>query len=151
VPTSKQSLGKRGERVVIKSQKCPRCKRKRTLKALPVNFKCADIICDFCGYLAQVKSFTARNTDPLPNHIPGAAWGPQRVRMESGIFYPLFLVAVPPSGKNYGLWYLPADLQTPEMFTARKPLSNKAKRRGWQGVAIDLRRATCKPIRLNLA
>jgi type II restriction enzyme len=150
MPTSKQSLGKLGERLVIKSQKCPRCKRRRTLKALPINFKCADIVCDFCGYLAQVKSFTTRNTDQLPNHILGAAWGPQKERMESGIFYPLFLVAVSPSSKSYGLWYLPADLQTPEMFTPRKPLSSKAKRHGWQGFTIDLRSAICEPLRLNL-
>ena len=149
MPTLKQSLGKFGEQLVIKSQKCPKCKRKSTLRALPLNFKCADIICDFCGYLAQVKSFTTKNTDQLSDQILGSAWGPQKERMDSGIFYPLFLVAVSPSSKSYGLWYLPADLQTVEMFVPRKPLSAKAKRHGWQGFMIDLRKVTCKPIRLN--
>jgi len=30
-----------------------RCKREGTLRRLPANFKCADIICDFCGYRAS--------------------------------------------------------------------------------------------------
>lgn len=149
MPTSKQTLGKLGEKIITKSQNCPKCKHKNTLKALPLNFKCADIICDFCGYLAQVKSFTAKNTDQLSDQILGAAWGPQKERMDSGIFYPLFLVAVSPTSKSYGLWYLPADLQTVEMFVPRKPLSSKAKRHGWQGFMIDLRKAKGRPSRLN--
>lgn len=51
--TDKQKLGELGERYVIGNSLCPRCKRARTLKLLPTNFKCADVICDFCGYLAQ--------------------------------------------------------------------------------------------------
>ncbi len=149
VPTEKQFLGKFGEKVVATSQHCPKCKRKKTLKSLPPNFKCANIVCDFCGYLAQVKSFTTKNTDRLPDQIPGAAWGPQKERMDAGIFYPLYLVAVSSSSKSYGLWYLPADLQNFAMFVPRKPLSAKAKRHGWQGFMIDLRKAVSLPICLT--
>ena len=53
--TAKQKLGDFGEDFIRKNFDCPKCKRKKTLKRLPPNFKCADIICDFCGYLAQVK------------------------------------------------------------------------------------------------
>ena len=149
VPTEKQLLGNFGEKIVRKSQNCPKCKRKQTLKSLPPNFKCADIVCDFCGYLAQVKSFSTKNTDRLPDQIRGAAWGPQKERMDAGIFYPLYLIAVSPSSKGYGLWYLPADLQNFEMFVPRKPLSSKAKRNGWQGFMIDLRKAVSQPICLT--
>lgn len=53
--TSRQILGDYGETVVVRLS-CPRCKHAGTLRKLPVNFRCADIICDFCGYLAQVKT-----------------------------------------------------------------------------------------------
>ncbi len=71
----KQILGKAGELIVIKNCSCPKCKKRNTLKRLPTNFKCADIICDFCGYLAQVKTSTSKDIDLLPSKIMGAAWG----------------------------------------------------------------------------
>ena len=76
--TTRQTLGILGEQRVVKDCSCPRCKRNRTLVRLPTNFKCADIICDFCGYLAQVKASTVREVDRIPNTILGAAWGPQK-------------------------------------------------------------------------
>ena len=72
--TEKQKLGEKGELLVIKNCICPKCKRERTLKRLPQNFKCADIICDFCGYLAQVKTKSQENIDKLPASILEAAW-----------------------------------------------------------------------------
>ena len=44
---------------------------------------------------------------------------------------------------------LPADLQNFAMFVPRKPLSAKAKRHGWQGFMIDLRKAVSQPICLT--
>src|SRR5689334_19755694 len=73
--TTKQVLGRFGETIVAKECACPKCKRSRTLKRLPNNFKCADLICDFCGYLAQVKAATVRNHEVMPATILGAAWG----------------------------------------------------------------------------
>jgi transcription elongation factor Elf1 len=58
--TEKQNLGDFGEELIKKKFDCPKCKRTKTLKKLPPNFKCADIICDFCGYLAQVKTKTVK-------------------------------------------------------------------------------------------
>jgi type II restriction enzyme len=60
MPTKRQILGRFGEMCVAKDCRCPKCKRNRTLKRLPNNFKCADVICDFCGYLAQVKAVTVK-------------------------------------------------------------------------------------------
>ncbi|WP_407193818.1 DpnI domain-containing protein [Bradyrhizobium sp. STM 3566] len=134
--TARQVLGDFGETVVAKTCSCPKCKRPKTLKRLPNNFKCADLICDFCGYLAQVKAATVRNHDVLPQAVLGAAWAPQAERMNAAIYFPLFLVLV--SGKHYSIFYLSADLQNPEMFKARSPLSADARRAGWQGFVYDL-------------
>jgi len=136
VATVKQNLGDFGETTVRRNCACPKCKNPKTLKALVKNFKCADLICDFCGYLAQVKTKTVKNVDRLPTAILGAAWGPQKDRMAAGIYFPLFIVLV--SGKSFAIYYLSADLQQPDLFVARKPLSANARRAGWQGFYYDL-------------
>ena len=134
--TSKQQLGDFGETVVVKMCDCPKCKRSNSLKKLPQNFKCADIICDFCGFLAQVKTSKTKNTDQIPNTILGAAWKPQKDRMDSGIYFPLYIVLKNES--KYSIYYLSADLQDPNMFVPRKALSKNAKRAGWQGFTYNL-------------
>ena len=77
--TDKQLLGERGEMLVVKHCACPKCKRTRSLKRLPPNFKCADVVCDFCGYLAQVKAKSCTDVDQLPKVVLGASWGPVRL------------------------------------------------------------------------
>jgi type II restriction enzyme len=136
VPTKRQVLGRFGEMCVASQCSCPRCKRARTLKRLPNNFKCADLICDFCGYLAQVKAVTVRDIDVIPDNVLGAAWGPQEERMAAAIYFPLFLVLV--SGRRHSIFYLSADLQIPKMFKPRSPLSRQARRAGWQGFVYGL-------------
>jgi hypothetical protein len=74
------------------------------------------VICDFCGYLAQVKAARVRNVDVLPSVLLGAAWRPQKHRMDAAIYFPLFLVLVGPSRAKYSIFYLGADLQMPSMF-----------------------------------
>ncbi|WP_435594083.1 DpnI domain-containing protein [Proluteimonas luteida] len=129
--TSKQQLGEWGEKLVASKCSCPRCKRARTLKRLPQNFKCADLICDFCGYLAQVKSSKVVTVTLLPKFVLGAAWSPQKQRMDNGIYFPLFLVLR--STTESAIYYLPTDLQSPALFIPRNPLSSTAKKSGWQG------------------
>ena len=129
--TAKQMLGAWGESLVAKACDCPQCKRPRTLKRLPTNFKCADLICDFCGFLAQVKAMTVNTVEPLPKQVIGAAWGPQKERMDAAIYFPLFLVLKAPTA--HAVYYLPTDFQSPALFAARKPLSQPARRKGWQG------------------
>jgi len=137
MPTNKQKLGQKGELLVIKNCICPNCKKEKTLKQLRQNFKCADIICDFCGYLAQVKSKSSVSIDMLPKIIIGSAWVVQKERLESGFYMPLFIVLYK-SDTEYGIYYLPADLQVPGMFVPRNPLSDTARRHGWQGFTYDL-------------
>ena len=115
--TKRQNTGDLGEAIVEKYCYCPKCKSTtKTLKRLPPNFKCADIICDFCGFLAQVKTKTANDLDTIDNQIAGAGWAPQKARMDAGIYFPLYFVKVTKDGKEFSVFYLPADYQSPEMF-----------------------------------
>ena len=133
MPTVRQALGVFGEQKVIQFCGCPKCKRTRTLVRLPTNFKCADVICDFCGYLGQVKTTTAKDINVMPREVLGAAWKPQKERTEAAIYFPLFLVLVSKTSRKYAIYYLAADLQKPNLFRARAPLSKNARRAGWQG------------------
>ena len=108
--------------------------RPKTLAKLPNNFKCADVICDFCGYLAQVKAARVRNIETVPNTVLGAAWGPQRDRMAAAIYFPLFLVLKGMS--DYSIFYLSADLQVPSMFQPRSPLSPTSAASGVAGLRV---------------
>jgi type II restriction enzyme len=136
--TDNQQLGEFGERLVCQRANCPRCKRAATLRRLPTNFKCADVICDFCGYLAQVKTARSKVLNEVPNTVLGAAWSVQQERMNSGIFFPLFLVLVA-SPREFSCHYLAADLQSADIFSPRRALSVSARRSGWQGFTYVLR------------
>ena len=146
--TARQALGNFGEDRVVRDCSCPRCKRSKTLVRLPPNFKCADVICDFCGYLAQVKTGSARDICVVPKTLLGAAWGPQKERMDAAIYFPLFLVLVGPI-KNYAIYYLSADVQNAAMFRPRSPLSATARRAGWQGFVYELERVRGSFVRLR--
>lgn len=148
MPTGRQVLGLFGETKVVRECACPRCKRSKALVRLPSNFKCADVICDFCGYLAQVKAMTVRNVCELPDNVLGAAWGPQKQRMDAGIYFPLFLVLATKDRSASAIYYLSGDLQRPEMFKARQPLSSSAKRSGWTGFLYDLKAAQHSIVRI---
>ena len=136
--TAKQELGHLGEQLVVRHCACPKCKRLRSLRTLPANFKCADVICDFCGYLGQVKAHSCSDGATPPDKLLGAAWRPQKERMAAGIYFPLFLVLVSRDLGRFSIHYLTADLQTPELFLERKPLGPDARRAGWQGFHYHL-------------
>ena len=91
MPSEKQKIGDKGEQFIAKTMACLSCKKTKTLKQLPNNFKCADLICDFCGHTSQVKTFRS-DEDGLPNSILGAAWQPQKDRMDAGIYHALWIV-----------------------------------------------------------
>jgi hypothetical protein len=146
--TTYQELGSLGELKVVQRCSCPKCKRQKTLRRLPANFKCADLICDFCGYLAQVKAARAADINKIPKVVLGAAWRPQKERMDAAIYFPLFLVLVSDSTKQYSIHYLAADLQRPELFKPRSPLSASARRAGWQGFVYDTAEVRTSFVRL---
>jgi hypothetical protein len=138
VATDKQIAGEIGEKLVAKQCACPKCKRVGTFKRLPTNFKCADLICDFCGFLAQVKACAVRDIACPPDVVRGAAWRPQKERMDSAIYFPLYVVALGRHDRSHAIYYLSADLQDPHIFEARTPLGPNARRAGWQGFTYRL-------------
>lgn len=68
-------------------------------------------------------------------------------RLAAAIYFPLFLVLV--AGSKHAIYYLPADLQKPEMFKPRKPLSQEARRAGWRGFIYDLKGFSESFVRLH--
>lgn len=78
----------------------------------------------------------------------GAAWGPQKARMDAGIYFPLFLVLVAQKRAEFAIYYLSADLQPPDLFAPRNPLSERAKRAGWQGFNYNLQTVDGQLVRL---
>jgi type II restriction enzyme len=139
--TAKQALGRKGEDAVRERTACPRCRRTKTLTGLPANFQCADLICKFCGFLAQVKSVTISG-DERPLRVLGAAWGPQHEQILDGIFQPLYIVGFSSTGTLVRIDYVPAHIlqSSPQAFEPRAPLSSTARRAGWQGFVYNLAR-----------
>jgi hypothetical protein len=145
--TLKQKLGTYGENLIVKHINCSNCQKNKTLKKLPTNFKCADIICDFCGFLAQVKTSNVKNVNILPNAILGAGWKVQKERINEGIYFSLYLILI--NQNNYSIFYLSKDKQSEEIFIPRKPLSSKARRAGWQGFMYDISKIKSHFIKLS--
>lgn len=139
MPTSRQALGRKGELAVRDRVPCPRCRKARHLIPLPVNFQCADLICKFCGFLAQVKATVVPGID-RPSRLLGAAWRPQHEQILAGIYQPLFVASFSAAGTLVRIDYLPAHIlaSTPLVFEPRKPLSATAKRAGWTGFIYNL-------------
>lgn len=147
--SEKKEFGDAGEQLIAKYVPCPKCKTGK-LCLLRQNFKCADVICDFCGFLAQVKS---KHVQELPDRfdgvIPGAAWKPQEERMNAGIYFSLYIVLAD-ADDNAKIFFIPQELQTREMFQPRKPLGPNAQRAGWQGFNIVCSEALGDPIPLRI-
>lgn len=105
-----------------------------------MNFECVDVICKFCGFLAQVKATQVTTVpDGPPRTVMGAAWGPQHARIIAGIFHPLYVVSY--RGRTLErIDYIPAHMLAahPGVYKPRTPLSATAKRAGWQGFLYDL-------------
>jgi hypothetical protein len=69
--------------------------------------------------------------------------------MDSAIYFPLFIVTVTADQKTSAIYYLSADLQPPELFFQRKPLSHTARRAGWCGFLYDLDAVKGRVVRLH--
>jgi hypothetical protein len=133
-----QQQGDLGQTAVCKYCTCPKCKKGK-LKQLIGGFKCADVICDFCGFVAQVKAPTVNSANEKVLTILGGAWKVQEEKIKAGIYHPLYIVKVL-KDKPIAIDYISADFLKPEMFVPRKPLSSQARRAGWQGFYYDLRK-----------
>jgi type II restriction enzyme len=108
-----QEHGDLAEKAVSRYCSCPNCKKPSAkLKVLPEGFTCADVICDFCGYLAQVKGTSKRGRI---TSVPGGGWVAQEQRLDAGIYFPLYIVKLQ-DGKPVSIHYLPADFLKREFF-----------------------------------
>jgi hypothetical protein len=134
--TAKQALGRWGEILIAKKFACLQCKKFFCLRRLPANIKCADLICDFCDYLAQVKTVSVVDVSKVPKSVLGAARASQKARMKAGIYFPHFVVLK--STRKLAVCYIPTEFQLPKMFRKRAPLSKSARRAGWQGFTYNL-------------
>ena len=151
--TQKQKNGEFGEVYVKKHVYCPKCKsKKHTFVQLPSGFPCADLICNFCGYLAQVKTCYSSNTDQCPRMLPGAGWEPLAKRMTKNIFYPIYVVVRNRRDpmKDVSIFYIPAELQTSKMFIRSRASVVKKTKRVVKGVRFDLSKAIAEPLKLRL-
>jgi type II restriction enzyme len=68
--------------------------------------------------------------------------------MDSAIYFPLYVVAISGDGKSRAVYYLSADLQEPDIFEPRVPLSSEARRAGWQGFNYRISHIRERMIRL---
>jgi len=68
--------------------------------------------------------------------------------MDSSIYFSLFLVLVSNNPKQVAIYYLSADLQEPKLFRKRAPLSDTARRAGWQGFVYETGNAADRFVRL---
>jgi type II restriction enzyme len=99
-----------------------------------------DVICKFCGFLAQVKATGRGSPDRPPATVVGGAWRPQHERVIAGIFHPVYIASYDGS-RLARIDYIPAHMlgAYPAVFKPRARLSESAKRAGWQGFVYDLR------------
>lgn len=133
--TDKQKLGEYGEKLVCKLCSCPQCKRSGMFKRLPNNFKCLDLICEFCTNVVQVKTSNQPNISKIPSSVPGGGWKWQEERLNSSWYTSLFLVVVNKKDKtNFAIYFLSKEVQRREMYVKRlKPLAPGTRREGWLG------------------
>jgi len=131
-PMSQREIGDSAERLVCSEVFCPKCKRGK-LRRLPRNFECIDVICSFCGYVAQVKAHAVRDWETESvSRLPGATWRTQKERLEAGIYYPLFVVLYfrkkPFRTRPIKILYLPVDFQVPMIFQPRRTQGHGSRR-----------------------
>jgi type II restriction enzyme len=89
-----------------------------------------------------VKTATlSEGATDFPDHIAGAAWGPQQDRILAGIYHGLYLVGYRRGSRTLvRIDFVPPHIieATPNVFEPRKPLSDQAKRAGWTGFLLNV-------------
>jgi type II restriction enzyme len=121
----KKTIGDKAEKLVCGRLSCPRCKRGRTLRRLPPSFPCADVICSFCGYVAQVKAHKVADAeDESITKLIGGSWRTQKERIDAGIYLPIYVVLHfrDPHFRDrmHKIFYLGVEHQFRRMFIPRK-------------------------------
>ena len=69
--------------------------------------------------------------------------------MDAAIYFPLYVVLATADLKKYAIYYLSADLQPPDLFQERNPLSATARRAGWKGFNYNIQAVKDRFVRLE--
>lgn len=139
--TPSKIIGEAIEDWVCQNMSCPICKEPkckhcgtRTLQKLPASFKSADLVCTKCHTKVQVKAkknsfFTV---DGQVKKIIGAEYTTTLESFQKSIHYYLISYSLEKMVVNEVYHISPKNLK-PKQVVPRKPLSEDAKRAGWQG------------------
>jgi hypothetical protein len=113
---------------------CLCCKSDRLLK-LPDNTPLADFLCPLCDRPYQLKAKDGR----FAGVVPGAEFKKMITAVRSGAV-PEYVLAEYDTRWSMLVWVraVPGSKIVEERIIARKPLSDKAQRRGWVGCNINI-------------
>lgn len=115
---------------------CVSC-RADHLRRSAANTRVVDFACNRCGASYQLKSRSA----PFGSRIVDAAYGAMCDAITSGRVPNLFALQYDPYGwRVENLFLIPSFAMSMSAIHARKPLSAKARRKGWVGCYIVLGR-----------
>lgn len=116
---------------LVSNQYCPCCANPNLVK-LKNNEPVADIKCDNCGEIFELKSKKGN----IGNKINDGAYLSMIERIKSDTNPQLFIMQYSSNYKVTDLTFIPKFFFVPEFIEKRKPLSSNAKRAGWTGCNI---------------
>jgi len=113
---------------------CPNCLHQELLKK-PNNTKVIDFVCDYCGNEFQLKA----KTKPFSSKVLDGAFRPMinSIRNNTTPNFS-FLQYSFEDWKIQHLFFVPKFFITSSVIEIKKPLSQKAKRKGWVGCNVVL-------------
>ena len=120
---------------VAKHGYCPNCSA-QPLNEFANNQPVADFYCSNCDEEYELKSKKAK----LSNIINDGAYNTMIQRINSKNIPSFFFLTYSPEYKVNNFLIIPKHFFKPDMIVKRKPLSATAKRAGWVGCNIDLRK-----------
>jgi len=129
-----QISGHLSERWFEREMYCPNCLHPELLKQ-PNNTKVVDFVCDYCGNEFQLKA----KTKPFSPKVLDGAFQPMihSIRNNSTPNFS-FLQYSFGDWKIQNLFFIPKFFITSSVIEIKKPLSQKAERKGWVGCNVLL-------------
>ena len=110
---------------------CPCCGREH-IRDLKNNLPVADMQCDNCGEIFELKSKSGK----IGNKIVDGAYSTMMQRINSAANPELFVMQYTPEFEVTDLTLIPKFFFVPGIIEKRKPLSQTAQRAGWVGCNI---------------
>ena len=110
---------------------CPCCGNDK-LKKMPNNYPVADLMCDICNSVFELKSKQGN----IGNKINDGAYDTMIERIKSNSHPELFILQYSTQLLVTDLMLIPKFFFIPSIIEKRKPLSSNARRAGWVGCNI---------------